>query len=112
MSKLSFPEYALPYIIKNRTEAELKDLKPMQDQYKFNNISEYTSFEPLKQNAFFEDHMRFQEWKLSQVRYDSEFGIVHTVPKDQSIDLDEIEDNEFYAKRITLKVIKERALQK
>jgi hypothetical protein len=42
------------------------------------------------------------------VRYDSEFGIVHLAPKDGSIDLDEIEDIEFYAKRINLKIYKER----
>jgi hypothetical protein len=56
--------------------------------------------------------MRFQDWNLSQVRYDTEFGIVHVAPKDQSLDLEEIEDNEFYAKRINLKIYKERALNK
>jgi len=53
--------------------------------------------------------MRFNEWKVSQVRYDSEFGITHVAPKDGSLDLDEIEDNEFYAKRINLKIYNERA---
>ena len=53
--------------------------------------------------------MRFNEWKTSQVRYDSEFGITHVPPKDGSLDLDEIEDNEFYAKRINLKIYNERA---
>ena len=33
MGKLSFPEYAWPYIIPHRTEAEIKQLKPLQDQY-------------------------------------------------------------------------------
>lgn len=65
-------------------------MKPMQDLYNITNISEYTSFEPLKQNAFIEDYMRFTEWKNSQVRYDSEFGIVHIPPKDGTLDLDEI----------------------
>ena len=97
MGKLSFPEYAWPYIIPHRTEEEIKQLKPLQDQYQFRNITEYSSFEPLKQNAFIEDYMRFNDWKTSQVRYDSEFGITHVAPKDGSLDLDEIEDNEFYA---------------
>jgi hypothetical protein len=43
------------------------------------------------------------------VRYDSEFGIVHLAPKDGSIDMDEIEDIEFYAKRINLKIYNERS---
>lgn len=56
--------------------------------------------------------MRFQEWKLSQVRYDSEFSINHIAPKDQPLDMEEIEDNEYYDKRIVLKVLRERALLK
>jgi hypothetical protein len=43
------------------------------------------------------------------VRYDTEFGIVHHAPKDGSLDMDEIEDIEFYAKRINLKIYNERA---
>ena len=66
----------------------------------------------MKQNAFIEDYVRFNEWKQSQVRYDSEFGITHQAPRDGSIDWDEIEDNEFYAKRINLKIYNERANQK
>jgi len=34
---------------------------------------------------------------------------VLVAPKDGSLDLDEIEDNEFYAKRINLKILNERA---
>jgi len=55
MGALSFPEYAWPYVIPRRTEEELKLLKPLQDQYQFRNITEYSSFEPLKQTAFLED---------------------------------------------------------
>ena len=77
MDKLSFPEYAWPYIIPRKTEEEMKQMKPIQDQYQYRNIVEYSSFEPLKQNAFIEDYVRFNEWKQSQVRYDSEFGITH-----------------------------------
>jgi hypothetical protein len=108
MDKLSFPEYAWPYIIPRKTEEEIKQMKPIQDQYQYRNIVEYSSFEPLKQNAFIEDYVRFNEWKQSQVRYDSEFGITHIAPRDGSLDLDEIEDNEFYAKRINLKIFNER----
>lgn len=43
------------------------------------------------------------------MRYDCEFGIVHIPPKDGSLDLDEIEDLEFYGKRINLKIYNERS---
>lgn len=112
MGKLDFPEYAEPFVIGKKSESELKALRPMQDFYRFWNISEYTRFEPLKQNAFLEDYQRFKEWKMSQLRYDTEFGIVHLAPKEGSIDMDEIEDNEFYAKRINFKIYTQRALQK
>lgn len=49
---------------------------------------------------------------MGQVRYDSEFGITHVAPKDGALDMDEIEDTEFYAKRINLKIYNERALLK
>lgn len=112
MSKLDFPEYAEPYVIAKKSEEDLKAQKPLQDFYRFWNISEYTSFEPLKQNAFLEDFTRFKEWKMSQLRYDTEFGIVHVAPKDGSIDMEEIEDNEFYAKRINLKIFNHRSQAK
>jgi uncharacterized FlgJ-related protein len=112
MDKLKFPEYAMPYVIKRKSEVEKNLMKPVQDIYKITNISEYTSFEPLKQNAFIEDYMRYQDWKNSQIHYENEFAIVHPIPKDGELDLDEIEDNEFYAKRINQKILKERALLK
>ena len=52
-------------MIPKKTEAELAAQKPMQDLYNLVNITEYTSFEPLKQNAFIEDYMRYMEWKNS-----------------------------------------------
>jgi hypothetical protein len=112
MDKLSFPEYAFPYIIPRKTEDELKMMMPLQDQYQYRNIAEYSSFELLKQNAFIEDYMRFNEWIQLQLRYNSEFGITHVAPRDGSLDLDEIEDNEFYAKRINTKIYNERATMK
>lgn len=90
----------------------MKLLKPLQDQYQFRNITEYSAFEPIKQSSFLEDFNRFTEWKMGQVRYDSEFGITHVAPKDGAIDMDEIEDQEYHAKRINLKIFNERALLK
>lgn len=46
------------------------------------------------------------------MRYDTEFGITHVQPKDGSLDLDAIEDDEFYGKRINMKIYNERVLGK
>lgn len=42
------------------------------------------------------------------MRYDAEFGIVHVAAKDQVLDLAKIADEEFYAKRIGTRILKER----
>jgi hypothetical protein len=65
---LKFPEYAEPYVIQMRSEDDLKKMKPLQDQYRFRNITEYASFDPIKQQAFLDDQSRFTEWKMSQVQ--------------------------------------------
>lgn len=112
MAGLDFPEYADPYIIPRKTEEEMMMLKPLQDQYQFRNITEYSAFEPMKQCSFLEDFNRFTEWKMGQVRYDTEFGIFHVAPKDGALDMEEIEDSEYFAKRINLRIYNERALLK
>ena len=65
MSGLEFPEYSWPYIIPRKTEEQMRLLKPLQDQYQFRNITEYSAFEPLKQSSFLEDFQRFTDWKMS-----------------------------------------------
>lgn len=45
---------------------------------------------------------------MSQVRYESEFGITHIPAKDQVLDFAKIEDEEFVSKRILTKILKER----
>ena len=85
-SKLKLPEYAEPYAIRMVDEEQLKKLKPLQDQYQMRNITEYSTFDTIKQMSFNDDQRRFTEWKVSQVRYDTEFGITHHAPKDQELD--------------------------
>lgn len=92
-----------------RSEEMVKKMKPLQDQYQFRNLTEYSAFDPLKQQAFFDDLQRFNDWKQSQVRYDTEFGIVHQAGKDGSLDLDEQEDNEYFWCKINSKIYRERA---
>jgi hypothetical protein len=44
---------------------------------------------------------------MEQVRYDSEFGIIHApATKDAKIDWEKIEDDNFQNKRIAIKILK------
>ena len=47
-ARLRFPEYADPYVIKMRSDEDIKKMKPLQDQYQFRNLTEYSSFDTLK----------------------------------------------------------------
>jgi hypothetical protein len=50
----------------------------------------------FSQTAFANDYERFVQWKMEQVRYDSEFGIIHApISKDAKIDWEKIEDDNF-----------------
>lgn len=66
----------------------------------------------IKQQTFNDDLDRFKKWRLSQTRYDTEFGIVHAPAKDGSIDLKKIEDEEIISRKIISKILKERKNQK
>jgi hypothetical protein len=47
------------------------------------------------QTAFANDYERFVKWKMEQVRYETEFGIIHVpTTKDAKIDWEQIEDEE------------------
>ena len=64
----------------------------------------------FSQTAFANDYERFVQWKMEQVRYDSEFGIIHApATKDAKVDWEKIEDDYFQNKRIAIKILKQRA---
>lgn len=47
---------------------------------------------------------------MENVRYETEFGLVHApASKDAKVDWDKIEDNEYFNKRIGIKILKQRA---
>ena len=62
----------------------------------------------IKQQAFADDLERYKKWKLSQTRYETEFGIVPLPAKDGSLDLKKIEEDEQIARKILTKILKER----
>ncbi len=49
---------------------------------------------------------------MSQVRYDTEFGITFAPAKDGSIDLKKIEEEEVISRKIISKIMKERRSQR
>ena len=114
LKSLPFPQNALYALLHTKKGAAPSALDvqgtayDLPDHYLFRQIFEFNEFEPFKQEAFYDDLERFKKWKISQVRYDTEFGIIHVPAKDQQIDLKKINEEEFFAKRITLKILKER----
>lgn len=58
--------------------------------------------------AFHDDLDRYRKWKMSQVRYESEFGITHAPAKDGTLDTKKIEEDEAVAKKIIARILKER----
>jgi hypothetical protein len=65
------------------------------------------------QQAFAGDYQRYLDWKMNNVRYETEFGIVHVPPsKDAKIDWEKIEDDESFNKRVGAKILKFRAAPK
>jgi len=71
-------------------------------------VYEYQPFEMIKQMAFHDDLDRYKKWKMSQVRYENEFGVVHAPAKDGTLDIKKIEEDEAVAKKIITRILKER----
>ena len=78
------------------------------DQYVFRQIFEFQPYEYIKQVAFHDDLDRFKKWRMSQVRYDTEFGVTFAPAKDGTLDIKKIEEDEAVAKKIITKILKER----
>jgi hypothetical protein len=74
----------------------------------FRQLIEYQPFEVIKQMAFHDDLDRYKKWKMSQVRYESEFSITHAPAKDGTLDTKKIEDDEAVAKKIITRILKLR----
>lgn len=67
----------------------------------------------FNQQAFAADYQRYLDWRMNNVRYETEFGIVHLPPsKDAKIDWEKIEDDEAFNKRVGIKILKYRATPK
>ena len=66
--------------------------------------------EEFAQQAFSLDYHRHVEWKINQMRYDSEFAIVHLPPgKDQPVDWAQIAEDEYDNRVVSLRILRHRA---
>ena len=104
-----FPQNALYALLHLREGPESEAfLQQQPEHYLVRQVIEYQPFEHIKQVAFHDDLDRHRKWRLSQVRYDSEFGVTHAPAKDGTLDLKKIEEEEAVARKIIGKILKER----
>lgn len=93
-----FPSNSLYALLHLKNEfAKLNDEPAkvqLPDQYTFRQLFEFQPFELMKQQVFNDDLDRCRKWRLSQVRYESEFGVTHAPAKDGSLDVKKIEEDE------------------
>lgn len=82
-------------------------LIPRQQQYLFSQIFKMPESDTFVQQAFASDYQRYLDWRLNNVRYETEFGIVHLpASKDAKVDWEKIEDEESFNKRVGCKILK------
>lgn len=111
LRSMPFPKnalYALLHLQEQGKKSDESFLQQQPDHYLVRQVFEYQPFEYIKQVAFHDDLDRYKKWKLSQVRYDTEFGITHAPAKDGTLDVKKIEEDEAIAKKIIGKIMKER----
>lgn len=113
LKSLDFPDnslYALLHLKEHPAPlpSSGEPLQTQPDQYVFRQILEFQPFEMIKQIAFNDDLERYKKWKMSQVRYETEFGIQHAPNKDGSIDTKKIEEEEVLSRKILLRILRER----
>lgn len=76
----------------------------------FSQIFKMSDCDAFNQQAFANDFQRYTDWWIGNVRYETEFGLVHLPPsKDQKVDWEKIEDEEQFNKRVGIKILKQRA---
>lgn len=101
LSKIDLPDNAKEVMQDKAVEKDYTLMLPKQDQYLFSQIFKMPESDSYQQTAFLNDYERFVNWKMEQVRNDSEFGIIH-VPiqkdkndKDAKVDWEKIEEDNF-----------------
>ena len=110
LNELEFPENAQD-VLKQKIEVpEIPLLIPKQEQYLYTQIFQLPDCDQLAQEIFLKDYQNYLQWKMGQLRYDTEFAIVHLpVSKDQPVNWVAIADEEYANKKICSRILKHRA---
>ena len=110
LNNLDFPENANEVLSRGKEEPEPTLLIPKQEQYLYTQIFQLPDCDMLAQEIFLRDYQNYLQWKMGQLRYDTEFALVHLpVSKDQPVNWDQIADEEYANKKINSRILKHRA---
>jgi len=110
LNEVELPENAKDALKGKLDVPDIELLIPRQQQYLFSQIFKMPDCDSFNQKAFSMDYQRYVEWRMHNVRYETEFGLVHVpASKDAKVDWDQIEDEEYFNKRIGVKILKQRA---
>lgn len=113
LNNVDLPQNARDALKGKLDQPDIKLLIPREQQYLFGQIFKMPDCDQFTQQAFASDYKNFKDWIINNVRYETEFGIVHApVGKDGKVDWDKIEDEEQFNKRIGIKILKSRAFPK
>ena len=110
LNSVELPDNAKVVLQDKIEQPDINLLIPVQQQLLFSQIFKMSDCDPFNQQAFANDFQRYTDWWIGNVRYETEFGLVHLPPsKDQKVDWEKIEDEEQFNKRVGIKILKQRA---
>ena len=88
LDSIDLPKNASQILDKPVEMPEIQLQIPVQEQYLYTQIFQLPACDEFSQKAFANDFIRYQEWKMSQVRYDTEFALVHKIGGKDGVDPD------------------------
>ena len=110
LNNLEFPENAQDVLNRGKEDPEPTLLIPKQEQYLYTQIFQLPDCDMMAQEIFLRDYQNYLQWKMGQLRYDTEFALVHLpVSKDQPVNWEQIADEEYANKKINTRILKHRA---
>ena len=62
---------------RGKEEPEPTLLIPKQEQYLYTQIFQLPDCDMMAQEIFLRDYQNYLQWKMGQLRYDTEFALVH-----------------------------------
>jgi len=110
LKEMDFPQNALEVLDKYIQAPEMALMIPQQEQYLYSQIFQLPDCDEFAQVAFSKDYQRYIEWKMAQLRWNSEFALVHLPPsKDQPVDWSQIAEEEYDNRIVNQRILKHRA---